>query len=78
MQSYWLHGEQRRGRQTLSLRGKIQGETDVYDNEENEQEEVGDEVEEVVDKEDYSIALHDNKTAVNENDRLQIPGDFKL
>ena len=32
------------------------------------------EVEEVVDEEEYSIALHDNETAMNEIDRLRIPG----
>ena len=63
--------EQRRAQEEMDASNEDENEHVVADGG------VGVGVEEDVDEEDYSRALHDNEIAMNENDRLRIPEDFE-
>jgi len=69
--------EEKEKRKQAREQRKAQEEMDASNEDMNEQVEADGGVEEDVDEEDYSRVLHDNETAMNENDRLRIPEDFE-
>ena len=73
-----MNDEEKEKRKLAREQRKAQEAMDVNDEEESGQEAAdGDgEVEEVVDEEDYSIALRGDEIAMNENDLLRIPEGF--
>lgn len=75
-----MSAEEKEKRKLAREQRKAQEEMDAGNEDENEHVEETDGgvgVEEDVDEEDYSRALHNNEIAMNENDRLRIPEDFE-